>query len=68
MSNPITRPNHPAFDTIDGLTKREYFAAVALQGLCSNPAGIHTESNGVTEAAVVVADALIVALNKESSK
>lgn len=46
-----------------GLTKREYFAACALQGFiaCPNVSGPDKE---VAEAAVRFADALIAALNE----
>jgi len=53
------------------LTKREYFAAMALQGLCVQAiAGSHnsdTESFNIEKAdhAVNLADALINALNKQ---
>lgn len=50
-----------------GLTKREYFAAVAMQGMCSemqNPALQGSPSN-VAQEAVRFADALIAELNKE---
>jgi len=64
----MTTPTHCAFPVPEngetlGLTKREYFAAVALQGLvatlnrASNPEETSAE-------AVVFADALIGALNK----
>lgn len=48
----------------NGLTKREYFAAMAMQGLCSN----HLVYDIVTDeqlanVAVINADALINALN-----
>ena len=43
-----------------GLSKREYFAAMAMQGLLANP--LHV--GGVAISAVAVADALIEALNK----
>ena len=43
-----------------GLTKREYFAAMAMQGICGDK-----EFNGsVTETAVNLADELIEELNK----
>jgi ribonucleotide monophosphatase NagD (HAD superfamily) len=42
-----------------GLTKREYFAAMAMQGLLSNPNTIFE-----THYAVIIADALIAELNK----
>lgn len=58
-------PLHPH----KGLTKREYFAAMAMQGLCSYGDG---ESNISNESApilaVQMADALIAALNKEVEK
>jgi hypothetical protein len=41
------------------LTKREYFAAMAMQGLLSNPNTIFE-----TQYAVIIADALIAELNK----
>ena len=47
-----------------GLTKREHFAALAMQGMLSNPSYIA----GFTEAgrdSVKQADALIAALNEE---
>ncbi|UOF79055.1 hypothetical protein [Caudoviricetes sp.] len=47
------------------LTKREYFAALALQGLCANT---HTDEDDVgmiADMAVHMADALIKKLNKD---
>lgn len=72
----MTKPNaliHPFVekgDTLtgpDGLTKREYFAAMAMQGILSNP----DEAMRIPEAkmcswATSTADALIDALNKIS--
>ncbi|MFN5425544.1 MAG: hypothetical protein ACK5A2_09220, partial [Bacteroidota bacterium] len=49
--------NHPS--PWIGLTKREYFAAMAMQGLLSNPNTIFE-----THYAVIIADALIAELNK----
>ncbi len=46
-----------------GLTKREYFAAMAMQGLANN-FNIHSESEDCAVTAVRFADALIEALNK----
>ena len=50
-----------AIEWTDGLTKREYFAALALQGLLANP------NNGTPELqvprAIKAADALIAALD-----
>jgi hypothetical protein len=45
--------------TSKGLTKREYFAAMAMQGLLSNP-----NTSFETRDAVIIADALIAELNK----
>jgi hypothetical protein len=55
-----------------GLTKREYFAAMAMQGICANLRSIYNvpEQEGfklvamVAEDAVTQADALIKALNE----
>ena len=63
------KQNEPAFpcaamDAVEGtiyqegLTKREWFAGMALQGLLANP-------NGRAEAAVYYADALIKELEKD---
>lgn len=61
--------------TSQGLTKREYFAAMAMQGLLSNNYGEKlnelsewmgvTPQQAVVTMAVELADALIEALNKE---
>jgi hypothetical protein len=59
--------------TTGGLTKREYFAAMALQGILSNKSlamynGGQIVAVGeelIEEAAVIYADALIRELNKE---
>lgn len=50
----------------NGLTKREYFAAMAMQGLASTIT-IHRDElvKFIAEASVTCADALIEALNKE---
>ena len=56
-----------------GLTKREYFAAMAMQGLISNLSAyvqVHQKSSGheliypTMDTAVIIADALIAELNK----
>jgi hypothetical protein len=55
----------------NGLTKREYFAAMAMQGICTPCiAGSHNANNAQesqfkAEMAVRLADALIAELNKE---
>ena len=63
-----TKPNE-SINTIEynnnyistGLTKREYFAAMALQGLLANDSGLITSK---ARDAVKAADALIEELNK----
>jgi hypothetical protein len=64
----MTRPNDPinveqSPTTQSGLTKRELFAAMAMQGLCSNPNCDNTVQLDA-ELAVDQADALIAALNR----
>ena len=67
------RPAHPLTlkdfrDTDDhpapGLTKREYFAGRALQGILSN-SNTHVEDPVIAALAVKIADELLVALEKE---
>lgn len=48
----------------DGLTKREYFAALAMQGLFANSVN-NGSSRTFAEIAVKAADHLIEALNKK---
>lgn len=76
----MTNPNEPINPTIwddkhnptfvrdnDGLTKREYFAGLALQGYCSaGSTGMPTAEN-LANYAVTVADELIKQLNKTQS-
>lgn len=52
-----------AYVEFEGLTKREYFAGLAMQGLAARGAYIPTVN--AAEAAVKMADALIEALNKD---
>lgn len=69
MENRETKPNEP-INTIEynnnyiytGLTKREYFAAMAMQGLLANYGSSYSVQN--TMEAVYMADALIEELNK----
>jgi hypothetical protein len=62
------------FNINKGLTKREYFAAMALQGLCANPIlkdvidkvkSAKEFDSYTANTAVSIADALINALNKQ---
>ncbi len=49
----------------DGLTKREYFAAMAMQGMCVNfPEMGNAHGPLIAKQSVEIADALIEALNK----
>ena len=54
--------NHPS--PWIGLTKREYFAAMALQGILADGMDIHLHEQGHAKKAVLYADALIKALNE----
>lgn len=49
----------------NGLTKREYFAAIALQGIIANKDGLDIKIERIVESAVDTADALIEELNKK---
>lgn len=61
-----TNKDSPAFpgQTASGLTKREYFAALALQGLAAD-SNITTTPEYISARAVRFADALIAELNKD---
>jgi len=48
-----------------GLTKREYFAAMAMQGMMANPYWDSYKYEDVANVAVLQADKLIKGLNKE---
>ncbi len=64
----MTNPNDVAFPTdriFPGLTKREWFAGMAVQGLASNL--LHYDHVAIT-AAVTIADILIEELNKNDTK
>jgi hypothetical protein len=55
-----TRPNSP----IEELTKREYFAAMAMQGYLVNNAKTGIKDDEISRWSVEAADALIAELNK----
>jgi hypothetical protein len=64
-----TKANEPAYPNKQvslwkGLTKREYFAAMALQGIIANKDGLDIKIERIVESAVDTADALIEELNK----
>ena len=51
-----------------GLTKREYFTAMAMQGILANPEITKNYKDlNIEEAAIKFADALLTELNKEDS-
>ena len=71
MENYQTNPNEPInlFDAYrdyltTGLTKREYFAAMAMRSIIQNKDGLDIKIERIVESAVDTADALIEELNK----
>lgn len=48
----------------DGLTKREYFAAIAMQGMIAGSQGLHITVEQFASQSLKLADALIAELNK----
>lgn len=75
-----TNPVAPAFNNLEhsksiqnlhGLTKREYFAILALQGLLADTGSFFPDQQGTgqlaAQAAVKYADALIAELNKDQN-
>lgn len=67
--------DRPAFPIVDpdgviaagGLTKRELFAAMAMQGFCSNSVMTETGHADMARMAVEQADALLAELAKEAA-
>lgn len=55
---------NPIAQQATGLTKREYFAAMAMQGILSSPKIDLTKGDKLMEVSIDVADALINALNQ----
>lgn len=68
----MTKPNDPITDSIisvnHGLTKRELFAALAMQGILASGDYDSFGTASIYEASVYYADALINELNKEGAK
>ena len=69
MENKETKANEPVYPNkfvpiLYGLTKREYFASMALQGIIANKDGLDIKIERIVESAVDTADALIEELNK----
>ena len=59
-------PNDPAYNNTFGLTKREAFAAMAMQGLIASDLNDTIDEEKIANIAVKCADALIERLNKET--
>lgn len=57
---------YPRNDNSGGLTKREYFAALAMQGLIAWPAREVATHSRMAEESVACADALLAELAKET--
>ena len=68
-----TKAKNPAFPLISdegyvinaGLTKREYFALMAMQGIIANKDGLDIKIERIVESAVDTADSLIEELSKK---
>jgi hypothetical protein len=73
MENNETNPNEPIniiynsanVISTTGLTKREYFASMAMKGIITNKDGLDIKIERIVESAVDTADALIEELNKK---
>jgi len=61
-ANPVLKTNSQL-----GLTKREYFAGLMLQGMIAANSYSQNKKEEVSTLAVIYADALIEALNKKGS-
>lgn len=51
-----------------GLTKREYFAGLAMQGVCSTDSAMVNSSQILAEWSVEMADALLIQLRKNKTE
>lgn len=62
MKGPVSNANQPAypFDCSNGLTKRELFAAMAMQGMISNYGAL--DEDNAAKYAVSFSDALLAEL------
>ena len=68
MSTDKNQTVHPVTDSVlighEGLTKREYFAAMAMQGILASPNSHFNTANGIAGQSVRMADILIDCLNQ----
>ena len=62
------RQAYPSGIHIAGLTKRELFAAMAMQGHCANPEMSETIARSIAIMSVEQADALLAELAKEATQ
>lgn len=72
----MTEPKEPAYPSeterqtgpnsfhFMGLTKREYFAAMAMQGMLAGSQGLDIKTWEFSEQSIALADSLITELNK----
>lgn len=62
----IHRNNDGTFEPLSGgLTKREFIAMYAMQGMLSNPAHLELNSESIIKDSLWYADALLTALNNK---
>jgi hypothetical protein len=67
LAFPMVFPSGPPFPSVGtGLTKREYFAAKALQGILADTSCVDMED--ACDAAVCAADMLILELNRKDGE
>lgn len=75
---PITPVKYNESDSFNGLTKREYFAGLAMQGILAKEAfaerifnedeGNHSKRTIIAKSSVIMADELLAELEKSKSK
>lgn len=63
-NQPINPVSSEHYSNFHGLTKREYFAAIAMQGMLSNPENAHVYYEKIVQTSILYADKLIEELNK----
>lgn len=64
--NPVHDSDGFMVGTVNGLTKREYFAAMAMQGIIANRQFDVLSRKSCMQEAAIYADELIAALNEEA--
>ncbi len=64
----FARPSDGIYLMANGLTKREYFAAIAMQAMLANPYWNDCKGSEVADMSVTMADHLIFQLNERSSE